>query len=113
MAVTTDRWFLCGCSRKAKSFPTSPELDPLRAEALQLVRVDRDAQAGLGRDRQEPLVIETEGFGGKLIDVGAGGQVFDVGGDWDRGGELEIRREADGGVPAMGDHLDVVVVRQP
>src|SRR3954471_23145276 len=92
---------------------SSAKGDPLGAKPLQLLVIDLDSQSGERRDRQQSLRVEAERLGGELVEIGARGQVLEVAGDGDGGGELEVGGQADGGVPAVRDDLDVMVERQP
>src|SRR5271166_5458107 len=89
------------------------EHHPLRAELRQFIRINLNAQAGELRDHEQALIIKSKWFGGDLVDVQTGREVLDVAGDRNRGGKLEIGGQPDGRVPAVGDDLDIVVVRQP
>ncbi len=55
--------------------------DRLRAEALEAVGVNLDAQSGAIRDRQESVGVDGERLGRQFIDVGTRGEILDVAGD--------------------------------
>lgn len=86
---------------------------PLRAELRQLISINLDPQAGELGDHEQAFINKTKRFGGNLVNVHAGREVLDVAGNRNRCGELEIGGQADDSVPAVGDDLDIVVVRQP
>src|SRR5919109_710886 len=60
------------------------------------VRVELDAEAGAGWDREHAVGVELERGGDDLLDVWGGGQVLDPAGDRERRDQVEVGRQADG-----------------
>ena len=57
-----------------------------------------------------PSASRRNGFGEQVFDVGRRGDVLDPAGVAGGGGQLQVGRQPDGGVPAVRDQQDAVVV---
>ena len=61
--------------------------------------------SGIG---EHAVCIELPAAGGDFVDERRAGEVLDEVGVREDGGEMQVGREADGGVPAMRDEADAV-----
>src|SRR5262249_24513549 len=64
-------------------------------------------------DFQKAVGVEGEGLFDDVFDVGDAGLVFDPAGDREGGREGEVGGDSDGGVPAVGNEEDAVVIGGP
>src|SRR5580693_6632841 len=122
----------CGRSSaqlEAQCFRTGPIVFPRRItsrhtsggkEAARLGRVvgelfpiQRHAEAWRIRDSEITFAVQDERFGSDVVDIGAAADELDKVGKGHRGGELQIGRETDRGVPAVANVFHTELIGEP
>ena len=81
--------------------------------ARELLARDRDTQPRPVRNLQPAVRVELEGLGQDAVDIGAAADELDQVGVRKGGGQLQVGRDAERGVPAVADIVDAEIVGHP
>src|SRR6058998_1289997 len=93
-------------NRDGQTITSFEECGGIRRIALDLFRIERDAEAWLHRNLKITPIVEPEWLAEKAVDIGAAADELDKIDMREGGGKLKVGGNADCGVPAVADIFD-------